>query len=286
VKLILIGALFVVVVCAVILYFGWYALGAAEGMKQAGGGFDGAQPPMEEPSPNHNQSFEGALRNSPTLGFLMVYQWALIFEGIGVFILAMSVLCGLVAGDRRSGALPLYLTRAVSREHYLLGKLLAAFGLSSLLLVLPMLLLGLMDYGFSLPGMGAETLERGGRALVAGVMWSALISATVVAVSTLTPRPRLASVLCAVAAFIPMIAVTILFETFEDLEGRGIFTALSPLMLAFESAAWLLEMSRDPLEEMPRLGNGAWATLLLAAWTLLLVIFADWRVRKLGETRE
>jgi ABC-type transport system involved in multi-copper enzyme maturation permease subunit len=275
VKVIFIGALLVLLGSAIFLYLGWKAMGAiAENPMKNNGGFGGGG----------GGGILGDIAQDPKQGFAVLYQGTLLYEGIWVFILAMSVLCGLVAHDRRSGAIPLYLTRAISREQYLYGKLLASGSLCGLILVVPCVIMMILDYGFSLPGMGTDALWRGFSAVLVGVLWGAIISATVVAVSTLTSRPRLAAVFCAAAAFIPMIGVGILFDVFRD--STGIFSVLSPLMLAFQSAEVLLDINRGLMgSEFPVLG-GAWPIVFLLGWTVLLFWFARWRIRILGDVRE
>jgi ABC-type transport system involved in multi-copper enzyme maturation permease subunit len=269
VKIVLIGALLVLLGSAIFLYLGWTLLATLNTNPQKSGGGD---------------SVLNVIASSPKEGFAMIYQGTLLYEGIWVFILAMSVLCGLIAHDRRSGAIPLYLTRAVTRDQYLYGKLLASGGLCALILVLPMSLLSLIDYGFSLPGMGAEALYRGLSAMLVGLLWSALISATVISVSTITARPRLAAVYCAAAAFVPMIGVGILVDMFK--EEADVFTILSPLVLALQSADWLLGIKKGFLGPVFPGLDGPAPTLFLLGWTLLLLLFSRWRIRVLGEVRE
>jgi ABC-2 type transport system permease protein len=269
VKIVLIGALLVLLGSAIFLYLGWTLLATlnAGGQKNRG---------------RSNEVFN-VIASSPKEGFAMIYQGTLLYEGIWVFILAMSVLCGFIAHDRRSGAIPLYLTRAVTRDQYLYGKLLASGGLCSMILVLPALVLSLIDYGFSLPGMGAEALTRGLSGVLVGLLWSALISATVISVSTLTARPRLAAVYCAAAAFIPLIGVGILVDMFK--QDADVFTVFSPLVLALQSADWLLGLQKGLLGGMPTL-SGPTPLLFLLGWTLLLFLLARWRIRVLGDVRE
>jgi ABC-2 type transport system permease protein len=269
VKIVLIGALLVLLGSAIFLYLGWTLLATLASAPQKASGGD---------------SILNVIASSPTEGFAMIYQGTLLYEGIWVFILAMSVLCGLIAHDRRSGAIPLYLTRAVTRDQYLYGKLLASGGLCALILVLPALILSLIDYGFSLPGMGTEALSRGLAGVGVGLLWSALISATVISVSTLTARPRLAAVYCAAAAFIPLIGVGILVDMFK--EDADVFTILSPLVLALQSADWLLGIEKGFLGPVfPKL-SGPTPMLFLLGWTLLLFLFSRWRIRVLGDVRE
>ena len=270
VKIVLIGALLVLLGSAIFLYLGWTLLAALTSAPQKDHG-DG-------------DSVLNVIAASPTEGFAMIYQGTLLYEGIWVFILAMSVLCGLIANDRRSGAIPLYLTRAVTRDQYLYGKLLASGCLCALILVLPAIILSLIDYGFSLPGMGLEALSRGLAGVLVGLLWSGLISATVISVSTLTARPRLAAVYCAAAAFIPLIGVGILVDMFK--QGADKLIVLSPLVLALQSADWLLGIKKGLLgSNFPKL-SGPTPVLFLLGWTLLLFLFARWRIRVLGDVRE
>jgi ABC-type transport system involved in multi-copper enzyme maturation permease subunit len=270
VKAIFIGALLVLLGSAIFLYLGWRAMATIADNPGKGGGFGGG-------------GVLGDIMREPSQGFAMLYQGTLLYEGIWVFVLAMSVLCGLVAHDRRSGAIPLYLTRAISREQYLYGKLLASGTLCALILVVPCLIMAILDYGFSLPGMGSDALWRGGSAILVGLLWGAVISTTVIAVSTLTARPRLAAVFCAAAAFIPLIGVGILIDMLKD--DAAIFTILSPLMLALQSADILLGIERGFGTEFPGM-DGAAPIVFLLLWTLALFAFARWRIRVLGDVRE
>lgn len=270
VKIIFLGALAVLLGAAVFLYLGWRVFAAVASKPREPDGF-------------HGSSVMDIIKSTPEEGFAMIYQGALLYEGIWVFILALAVLCGLIAHDRRTGAIPLYLTRAISRQQYLQGKLLASVGLCALLLVVPSFVMGLLDFGFSISGMGMDAIIRGGAAMLVGLLWSILIGTTVVAISTLTARPRLAAVYCAAAAFIPMIGVGILTEMFH---GEPIFSILSPLILALHTAEDLFGMEKGffglgiPSLEAPA------STILVLFWSLFLFLFARWRIRVLGDVRE
>jgi hypothetical protein len=116
--------------------------------------------------------------------------WRLLTQWYGVIPLCFVV--GLFAGgsaiadDARTGAFQFYFSRPVSKEHYLLGKLLAVCGLTCLLAVAPAVLLCLVRAATAppsqLPAAGLMLLRSVGLGLVVGLT----LGIPVVALSSLS----------------------------------------------------------------------------------------------------
>jgi hypothetical protein len=271
VKALLILGLLAMAVSAAFIYWGWYLAGLAQSFSAGA---------IENPKA---AGFKALAQSSTAMAFPIIYKGHLTAQGFLVFILAMSVLNGLIAGDRRAGAVPLYVTRGTTRPQYLAGKLLAGTGLSALLLVVPSLALGALDFGFALPDKGAEVLWRVLGALGVGLAWSLLVGAMAVAASTLTPRPRLAAAYLAGVGFGLQIAVSILASLSGEQVEDSPYIALSPLSLAGQLTGWLMP---DIQSTDATLFSGPVALALLIAWIFALWAFSYWRVISLGKARE
>lgn len=121
---------------------------------------------------NHTELWPGlpsALRNALKINgnFFLVFM-----NGQSMFVLVLAALAGpgLIAPDLANNALPLYLSRPLSRPEYVLTKLLVLTGLLSLVSLAPALLLLLLQ-----TGMGGWSWFSANWTLGAGVMAGFLI---------------------------------------------------------------------------------------------------------------
>ena len=152
--------------------------------------------------------------NPETIFFYMAnMQWP--------FVLVACVLvgAGLVAEDKRANALELYLSRPVTVRQYLLGKLATIGVFVAAVTVLPtaVLILAQVSVSWSEPGRLLELLGLLLRTLVAGAVWVALPSLTIVAASSLTNRARNAAILwLGVVIMLEFVISNILVEVFAD----------------------------------------------------------------------
>jgi ABC-2 type transport system permease protein len=104
-------------------------------------------------------------------------------QGTLAFVLAVFVGPGLVSPDLADGALPLILSRPISRAGYVLGKLTVLVGLLSAVSWLPLALLVLFEAGLA-PQPGLAGHGRDLAAVVAsGVLWVMVVSLLALALS-------------------------------------------------------------------------------------------------------
>ncbi len=142
-------------------------------------GLAGGLPPVE----TNARFFLGCLR---TQGFL-------------AFVLAAWVGPGLVAPDLANGALPLYLSRPLSRAEYVAGKMSVLFVILSLVTWVPVLMLFLQTG--ALVGGWLQAQQRIGYAIVAGsLLWVAVLALIALALSAWVRR-RVAATLLMIALY-------------------------------------------------------------------------------------
>src|SRR5690606_31467507 len=103
------------------------------------------------------------------------------------FLLAM-VAAGLVAEDRRTGAMELYFSRPLRRHDYVAGKLLAAGLVPAATLVLPFALLWLFAIGMAPPAAAGELWGLLLPGLLGALVAAATLTATILGLSALGER--------------------------------------------------------------------------------------------------
>ena len=114
----------------------------------------------------------------------------LLTEWYGV--IPLTFLVGLFAGgpaiadDARTGGFQFYFSRPVSKEHYLLGKLLAVCGLTCLISSGPVVLLCLVRVAMVPPNLIAATLLLLARGVLVGLIVGITLAVPVVALSSLS----------------------------------------------------------------------------------------------------
>lgn len=119
------------------------------------------------------------------------------------FIVATWVGAGLVADDIASGALPLYLSRPISRIDYACGKLFSIISVGSLLTLLPALLLWILLATKAVGHGDAPPISLGAASVVASMIILVGYGMTLLAMSSLTSSRRMAMV-----AFAAVLAVS------------------------------------------------------------------------------
>ena len=110
------------------------------------------------------------------------------------FVVATWVGSGLIADDIASGALPLYLSRPISRIDYACGKLLSIVSVGSLLTLLPALLLWLLLSTKALGHGAPPPISLGAASVVASMVVLVGYGMTLLAMSSLTSSRRMALV--------------------------------------------------------------------------------------------
>lgn len=117
-------------------------------------------------------------------------------------ILLAVVAGGLVAEDRRTGALELYFSRPLSRRDYAIGKLLAAGLVPVATLVVPFLVLWLAAVGVAPTQLGGELVGLVVPGLAAALLVTALLTGTIVGASAAGERGRTVGIVYVVGFFV------------------------------------------------------------------------------------
>lgn len=160
---------------------------------------------------------------------------------IGVQMLACALLLAMVAGgliaeDRRTGAMELYFSRPLSRLDYLVGKTLAAGLLPLGTLVIPFVLLWVLAVGMSPPDLAWEMFGLLVPGLLGAIATAAVLTATNLGLSALGARGRTVGV-------IYFVGLTLLSMAGGDLPRAGVVWAgyLSPLRDVRTVVDWALD---------------------------------------------
>jgi hypothetical protein len=139
------------------------------------------------------------------------------------FLLAM-VAAGLVAEDRRTGAMELYFSRPLRRRDYVLGKLLAAGLVPVATLVVPFMLLWILVVGMAPPHTAGPMLGLLLPGLLGAVVAAVVLTTTILGLSAVGERGRTVAVIYVVG----MLVLASLGDGLSD-EGYAWAGYLSPL---------------------------------------------------------
>lgn len=105
------------------------------------------------------------------------------------FLIALFAGAGQVADDARAGAFQFYFARPVTRDQYLVGKVMPVVVLTMFIALVPSLLLSLLRLALSPTGTEAvKHLPLVGASLVVGVVESLVLALPAVAISSLSKR--------------------------------------------------------------------------------------------------
>lgn len=196
------------------------------------------------------------------------------------FLLAM-VAAGLVADDRRTGAMELYFSRPLRRRDYVLGKLLAAGLVPATTLVLPFLLLWVLVVGMAPPNTAGPMLGLVLPGLLGAVVAAVVLTTTILGLSAVGERGRTVGVIYVVG----MLVLASLGDGLSD-EGFQWAGYLSPLrnvqtlsdaVLDAGGTGLLLSLITSRPVTNPSALVATACLLGLAAAGLLLLL---WRVRR------
>lgn len=195
------------------------------------------------------------------------------------FLLAM-VGAGLVADDRRTGAMELYFSRPLRRRDYLVGKILAA-GLVPLgTLVVPFVLLWLFSVGMAPPQAVEPLLGLLLPGLLGALVAATVLTATILGLSALGDRGRTVGVIYVVGMLVLTTVGEELPSTGHDWAGylsplRNIQT-LSDAALDAGSSGMLLSLISSRPDTNPSVLLSVLCLLVLSAVGFGLL---QWRVR-------
>lgn len=196
------------------------------------------------------------------------------------FLLAM-VAAGLVAEDRRSGAMELYFSRPLRRRDYILGKLLAAGLVPTAVLVLPYVLLWLFAMGMAPPHASAPLWGLLLPGLFGAAVASMVLTATILGLSAVGERGRTVGVIYVVGMLILSSMGDALSEQGQAWAGylspmRNVQT-LTDAVLDAGSSGMLLGMLTSRPDTNP---STAISVACLVGLTALGLLTLVWRVRK------
>lgn len=196
------------------------------------------------------------------------------------FLLAM-VAAGLIAEDRRTGAMELYFSRPLRRRDYVLGKLLATALVPATTLVLPFLLLWILVVGMAPPKTAGPMLGLLLPGLLGAVVAAVVLTTTILGLSAVGERGRTVGVIYIVG----MLVLSSLGNGLSD-QGQAWAGYLSPLrnvqtlsdaVLDAGGTGLLLSMLTSRPETNPSALVATACLLGLAAGGLFLLL---WRVRR------
>ncbi len=102
---------------------------------------------------------------------------------------------GIIADDRRTGALELYFSRPLSRMDYAIGKLLAAALVPVATIVVPFLVLWIAAVGIAPAGISDELVGLVIPGLATSLLAALLLTTTIVGVSSIGERGRTVAIL-------------------------------------------------------------------------------------------
>ena len=180
--------------------------------------------------------------------------------------------------DRRHGTLGLYLASPLTRNTYLLAKVLALVPVLAMVTLGPPLLLlvglTLADAG---PASAGDFVVVLGRVVAAGVVVSAIYTALSLAVAAMTDRRAVASATVILILFTTGVTTATLVGPTQEREMVLLFNLL---FVPFE----LVQRIYGEPGTTPGVPTDALA-LSLAAWTLGCALVVWWRYRQLTVTR-
>ena len=191
-----------------------------------------------------------------------------------VAVVGPEVLCS----DRKNGMLGVYLASPLTRETYLLAKVLAVLPVLTLVTLGPQLLLligrTLVDAG---PDSVTGFLALLGRALAAGVVVSVLYTSISLAAASLTDRRAVASAGVILTLLVSSVVTSALVEGADS--DRRLYL-LNLLVLPFELVQRIYgEAGNEPTLETAALATG------VVTWVAASAAIVLWRYRKLTVTR-
>jgi len=183
-----------------------------------------------------------------------------------VAILLVMLGAGLIAEDRRTNALELYLSRPLGVGRYLVGKVGTMAFFLALVTLLPALVLVLADAMLSLdpePDWGARAALLG-RAAGAGAIVVLVPSMLVVAVSSLTRRGRNAAIALLGLLFVLEVVIA---QVLQDVFRKPEFLLFSPVFNLRQSVAWTLGAADEIVADVP-----VWQSLAVLGGLLALCL--------------
>lgn len=216
----------------------------------------------------------------------------LTFQAVAAYILALFVGPALISADLSNNALPLYLSRPLSRSEYVLGKALVLFALLSLVTWVPAWVLFAFQSMLEGGGWLADNLSIGAAMFVASWTWIGVLTLLSLTVSAWVRRRHLARLTLLALFFVPAAMGSAINELLHTNWGslldlnELVRVAWSSLFLA-GAEGQLAEALLEGTEPMTESGLPAWsAWLALAVLCLVCGLLLTRRVKAYEVVRQ
>ncbi len=205
--------------------------------------------------------------------------WEVLHHGslIATLIIPAIACAGILASDRRTGALQIYFARPVTRWEYLLGKVLATSFFVALTTAIPALLLWLESMLFNPAGAASVSTWMAPLAILgASAVYAYWTSAVVLAFSASLRRPVVAGLLVIFGQYVAEILGTVIAESFRDPSDPVAGKAWQVLRPSYALGGLTAPLFGLQIPEWMNLG--VMFGIALGIPTLLFV-YVTWRVR-------
>lgn len=226
--LLLFGSFVPALVASFLVYIGW-----RDGFDQLRNIFEGVAFNASEELSRTEQ-----LDRMARFGFVF-----LLVQFQSFFVLSVTSIVGsrLIARDLRSNALELYLTKPITRDHYLLGKLAVITYFIFLVTFAPMLFVWLVAAGL-LDGFAWATLSLLPRLVLLCAAISIVNGSVILALSSLAKSSRYATVIWFAMCFLSLGTAQVLVQV----TGESIFSLVSYRDSFAQLVAWTMDVEGRP----------------------------------------
>lgn len=201
-----------------------------------------------------------------------MYRYLVISQSIFAAIACITMGSGLIANDRRTNALEMYLSRPVTTWQYLLGKFWAVAFFVALVTLIPAVVLVLTQM---LVSAGVEIPRLLGvlwRTVAAGAVLVAVPSLLVLAMSSLAKQARSAAIMLLAFVFV---LDAVLAQALQDAFADDRYYLLSIVFNLKQVIAWLLGAAQYRTLDVP-VTDSVW---ILVGWCVLCLFVIRRRVR-------
>jgi ABC-2 type transport system permease protein len=149
----------------------------------------------------------------------LFFSYGLRCQGLLAFLFAVLVGPGLIAPDLADNALPLYLSRPISRGEYVLGKLTVLGAALSAVTWVPLVLLALLDASLTEGPPAADHLRIVGAVFAGSLLWILLVALLTLALSAWVRWKTLAAALLVAVFFVARALGALINATFGTVWG-------------------------------------------------------------------
>jgi len=201
--------------------------------------------------------------------YLAVQSW------LGFFLTAWCA-PGLIAKDLANSALPLYLSRPLSRTEYLLGKITVLATLLSCITWVPALILFLLQAEMEGHGWGWDNISMAGAIVVCAWLFIALISLVSMALSVWM-KWRIAATAAMLAVFFVVPGFGVAINQILRVHWGQLLSLPFDVMLIWFHMFGAADRFRVP-GSIPVWQ--AWATILMVCWLAILLLHKRLRAKE------